>query len=253
MTQQRLLSTLISILLYFLPFLQKKTEKDQISALNLILTNLLVLAGVLIGGWNVYLLLFIYWVETFFLGLSTLAKMTILGFHDERSFVGRLKVFGYDLFFIFHFGLFMAVHLAFLVGFHVFSQKGTGASSVAEQKFDELLRLFKIGGDPGLFSTLFIDHPIEFAACLALLVRTAFEFYYFFYRHRKTVAYDPEKQMMEPYQRVYYMQVSVIFGGFAFLASRYDGVLFAVTWVVVRCYLELKGPISFTKKEKIDS
>jgi hypothetical protein len=81
----------------------------------LILANLVPLAGVLWWGWDAFVLLCLYWLETAIIGFWTILRVAALsrtsGSAAGRSIASTLALSG---FFTVHAGLFMAVHMAFL-------------------------------------------------------------------------------------------------------------------------------------------
>ncbi len=92
------------------------------ATLILIAANLLPLAGVLLWGWDAFVLLVLYWLETAVIGFWTLLRVAVA----PRGSLGELKAegapagsgntspIGLALFFVLHAGIFMGVHLGFL-------------------------------------------------------------------------------------------------------------------------------------------
>lgn len=85
----------------------------------LLLANTVPLLGVLVLGWEVFPILFLFWSENVLVGLFTVLRMLGLRPLCVRTWLG--KVFTIP-FFVFHFGLFTAIH-----GIAVFSIFGTGS------------------------------------------------------------------------------------------------------------------------------
>ena len=78
-------------------------------------SNLIPILGVLVLGWNVVSLLFIYWSESFIIGIYFLFKIGLST---------RYMAFFFVPFFTVHYGMFMFGHLAFLT---IFADSGNGA------------------------------------------------------------------------------------------------------------------------------
>lgn len=95
------------------------------STLLLIAANLLPLAGIWFWGWDTFLLLALYWMETAIIGFWTMLAIAILPLvaPSSRPTGARLVMVP---FFIFHSGTFMTVHFMFL--WSVFS--GSWPSSI---------------------------------------------------------------------------------------------------------------------------
>ncbi|MBZ0138713.1 MAG: DUF6498-containing protein [Pseudorhodoplanes sp.] len=80
------------------------------STLILLATNLIPLAGVLFWGWDIFLLLILYWFETAIIGFW----MAVRSLREPPDGKGRAAVGLAILFFTFHAGMFMTVHMIFL-------------------------------------------------------------------------------------------------------------------------------------------
>ncbi len=75
--------------------------------------NLVPVIGVLFWGWSVFALIFLYWIENVAIGVRTLASM--LGAAVVQGGAQRWGVFFFAPFFTVHYGIFCAVHGAFVV------------------------------------------------------------------------------------------------------------------------------------------
>jgi hypothetical protein len=100
-----------------------KTASTTLALISLIAANLVPLYGVTTWGWSVFSILLVYWAESAVIGFFTIKKMLRVDqfiFVDKttpsKSANDRAKLF-FIPFFMLHFGLFMLVHLVFLVGF----------------------------------------------------------------------------------------------------------------------------------------
>jgi hypothetical protein len=89
------------------------------STLILLAANLVPLVGVLSWGWDAFVLLVLYWLETAVIAFWTIVRIAI----TPRDALGDIKFQGSDkpgaplglaLFFTLHAGIFMAVHFLFL-------------------------------------------------------------------------------------------------------------------------------------------
>lgn len=89
--------------------------RGQFASAILILANLVPLAGVVWWGWDAFVLLCLYWLETAVIGFWTILRVTTLsrgnGSPGGRSIAAALGMGG---FFTVHAGLFMTVHMVFL-------------------------------------------------------------------------------------------------------------------------------------------
>jgi len=106
-----------------------------LSALILLATNLIPLAGVAFWSWDIFLLLILYWFETAIVGFW----MAIRSLREPPDGKGRAAVAANILFFTAHGGLFMTVHMVFL--WTLFS--GTWPQRIHNP--DDFVRLIVIG------------------------------------------------------------------------------------------------------------
>jgi hypothetical protein len=90
----------------------------SLASILLVLSNLMPLIGVIWWGWDVFLLLMLYWMETAiiafwtYVGIATLPRGTGVA---EQSLIGRFMArAGLLFFFAAHSGVFMGVHFMFL-------------------------------------------------------------------------------------------------------------------------------------------
>jgi hypothetical protein len=76
-----------------------------------LIANLIPLVGVLTWGWDAFLLLTLYWMETVIVAVRTILQVAISG--DGRPARASSRI-GLALFFTFHAGIFIGVHFIFL-------------------------------------------------------------------------------------------------------------------------------------------
>ena len=159
---------------------------DRLSSLMLVLANLVPLFGALYLGWNLGDILVIYWAESAVLGFYNILKMIwIAGWLAVPSI----------LFFVGHFSAFMAVHFLFL--YLIFIENASSGPIPVTEVAGYLKTLW-----PALLG-LFVSHGVSFLE--NFLGRRE-------YLHRSL-----GEQMKEPYQRILFMHLVVILGGFAVL------------------------------------
>lgn len=154
------------------------------STLALIIANLVPIAGNVFLGWNLGDVMVLYWAESAIIGIFNICKLAVIG-RWMALFVG--------LFFIGHFGGFMAVHFLFLYTIFVEPQSdmvsGEDLADVAQ-----------------LFVTLW-------PALAALFISHAFSFYKNFLGRHEYRGRTLNEQMKEPYSRIIFMHLVLIIGG----------------------------------------
>ena len=150
-----------------------KIMKLTISSLALILANTIPIFGVIFFGWDLFQIIFLYWLESGVIGFYNIIKMIVISPKASLFFVP---------FFIFHYGMFMAVHLFFII--FLFSPQ-------------QPLTSFMILSP---FIALIVSHGVSF---LGNFVRGKE------YQNAVLVV----NQMIAPYIRIFLMQFTLIFGG----------------------------------------
>lgn len=153
------------------------------SALMLILANLVPVYGAAWLGWELSDVMVLYWAESAVVGFYNVLKMIVIG-----RWFAILSV----PFFIGHFGAFMAVHFLFLYSLFV-----KGPDDMTPAGLTEVAQLF-LGLWPGL-AALFISH--------------GFSFLRNFISRKEYIGRGIKTQMAEPYGRIIFMHLVLIFGG----------------------------------------
>ncbi len=87
---------------------------DRFSLVALVLANLTPMIGVLFWGWDIAVVVLIYWMENLVVGFYNLLKMAFAPVHHPGQHLGKLFLMG---FFSIHYGGFCAIHGIFLVQF----------------------------------------------------------------------------------------------------------------------------------------
>jgi hypothetical protein len=143
-------------------------------------SNLVPLAGVLLLGWDLGTILLLYWAESAVILLFSLVKLA-----ESAGWAALFLV----PFFVVHAGLFMVVHLLFLVTLFV-HEPAAGWGSLAR--------------DVGLGAAAFLlSHGFSYVAN---------------HRRRGEAFGKPQDVMGAFYGRIALMHVTIIFGGFLALA-----------------------------------
>ncbi len=97
-----------------------RATSSTVAIALLLVVNLLPLAGAIFWGWNVFTLLILYWLENGIVGVFNVLKMALAqGPIDTRSGAPEMPSRASRLtlipFFIVHYGIFWAVHGAFVL------------------------------------------------------------------------------------------------------------------------------------------
>lgn len=155
-----------------------------LSTLLLVGANLIPVLGWWLWGWRLSDVMVLYWAESAVIGFFNLCKMAI---------INRWLVLISGPFFVGHFGAFMAVHFMFIYGLFVEGFNGGGpGDSLAE------------------VAALFV--PL-WPALLALFLSHGLSFFTNFIGRREYLGRSIKQQMTEPYSRIIFMHMVLIFGG----------------------------------------
>jgi hypothetical protein len=162
------------------------------SVLILILANLVPIYGIVLFQWQVFPILFLFWLENVIIGVFNVFKMLMVAQSNGGTWA---KKTGAILFFCFHYGMFTLVH-----GVFVFVIFGFGAP---------------FGGVPdgAVVTRSFFDYHIEWAI-LGLLLSHGISFLFNYVRNREYEQYTLDQLMGQPYERVVLLHMTIIGGGF---------------------------------------
>lgn len=154
------------------------------SVLLLILVNLIPIAGFWLWGWHLSDVMVLYWAESAVIGFFNICKIAL---------INKWLVLLTGPFFLGHFSAFMAVHFLFIYNLFIQGFDSTEAG-------DNLLEVAQT------FTALW-------PALLGLFLSHAFSFFRNFVGDKEYLGRSVKKQMMEPYNRIMFMHLVLIFGG----------------------------------------
>jgi hypothetical protein len=212
------------------------------SAVVLVAVNVLPLVGVLFWGWSLLLILVLYWVESGIIGVLNIFKIATarggtgvdealvegLGppaTADARRALVRVAGIAAGVtrvalvpFFIFHYGMFWAVHGIFVFLLPVFA---SAAGSAAQ---------------PGAFGALDLGALVTATAGLA--ASHVISFFTNWIGRREYLGVTPQAQMLSVYGRVVVLHVTIL-GGAALVGLLGTPVAALVLLVVLKTGLDL--------------
>ena len=191
----------------------KPVRWNSLSAISLIVANLIPLFGVWFAAWDIGQIMLLFWAESAIIGYYNLCKMWK---------VGRWSLLFYGPFFVGHYGAFMAVHLLFIYA----------------------LFAGEIAGDAEISRTqVFSDMQALWPALLGLLLSHGLSYYINFVKTNKAQGRTMALQMQEPYRRVIIMHMTLIFGGF--LTLSFDtGIAALMLLLLLKIIADLRSHVS---------
>jgi len=184
------------------------------SSLALIAANLVPVAGAIFLGWKLSDVMVLYWAESAIIGFFNVCKIAV---------IGRWFALAAGPFFLGHFGGFMAVHFLFIYTIFV---KGP------ENMNDN-------GGDLAEVARLFL---VLWPALLALAISHAYSFFNNFLGRGEYKGRTVSGQMSEPYARIVFMHLVLIFGGgLSLVLGQTELVLIVV--IAAKIFVDLKAHV----------
>ena len=185
------------------------------SSLVLIAANLVPIVGTAFFNWKLSDVMVLYWAESAIIGFFTVCKMVV---------IGRWMALVAVPFFLGHFGGFMAVHFLFIYTLFV---EGLGSAGKFSGDLPEVGRMFWV----------------LWPALAALFFSHAWSYVQNFLGRREYLHRTVKSQMSEPYSRIIFMHLVIIFGGgLAMILGAPEVVLIGVIgvkiWVDLRAHLK---------------
>ena len=173
---------------------QEISTEKPVSAWVLVLANLVPLAGVLLWGWDAFALVALFWMENVVIGVFFILRMLSLDPRDPALWLGKLFMVP---FFCVHYGMFTAIHGAFVFGM-------LGGKRYEVQGLSPLEPAARAAADYGLWLPL-----------AALVASHLFSFLWNYLYRGEFRRAQLAALMTQPYLRVVVLHIAIILGGFA--------------------------------------
>ncbi len=187
---------------YFDPAYWGRALSNPIVLIGLVV-DLLPIYAVLAWGWSATPLVLLYWMENLVAGAMTIPRIVISG--GRFGGIGLAAGAGLSVFFVFHYGLFCAVHGTFLMAFISFAEVMKTAD-VAEPVFMDVPAMVRFG----LQSAQHVDWVLYAIIAFQVLV-FAWEFMAKGEWKRST----PIAEMFAPYGRIVVLHFGIFAGAAA--------------------------------------
>ena len=171
-------------------------ERWRPTATALVLANLIPLLGVMLFGWDVFVIVFLFWLENVIVGVFNVLRMLWVERGVETMPLAKIFVIP---FFVFHYGMFTAVH-----GVFVFALFGSGVSN---NLFPTVVSIVDV-----------IQEHRLWIAVAALLLSHGFSFVRNYVAAQEYRRVTLKQLMGQPYGRVVVLHIAIIGGGFLVMA-----------------------------------
>jgi hypothetical protein len=212
-----------------------RVHSSRIAAAILVISNLIPLAGVLWLGWDLMLILALYWAENGIVGVINILKiLTAEGRPPENfpvSVNGRpatsLTRLGTAGFFCVHYGIFWIVHGFFVFTF-VPAMSGFGVPGISGVDGDGFT----------FFGPHLVDVPLLLAGVVGLAISHGVSFWTNYLGRGEYRRLSPAEVMAQPYGRLVILHLTIIVGAFVsiFLGTPIGSLL---VLVVLKTALDL--------------
>ena len=210
------------------------------SSATLVAANIVPIFGVLLGGWRIFPLVLLYWMENGIVGAITVLKIL-----TARS-TGKPKPWkkpappaftmianaALSVFFTLHYGMFLAVHGVFVVG--LFGSERFGSTDVE----GGMANGWSLLGEPGVLAA---------AAALAASHGWSFVSNYLVGGQRNRTTAD--QQMKAPYSRVVVLHVFILTSGLL-AAAMGSPMAVVVLFVVMKTGVDLWAHVREHRKAR---
>jgi uncharacterized protein DUF6498 len=198
-----------------------------VSAGALVIANLLPLVGVLFLGWDVLLIVVVFWLENVVIGGFNILRILIMHRWDPASIIGKLTMIP---FFSVHYGMFTFVH-----GIFVFAIFGGFADEapMAEEVMNAPYRI--------LFVAWALDPAVRYAL-LCLVISHGISFLMNYIGGGEFRRVEMGDLMSRPYGRIVVLHLAIIGGGFLVLATGQSQWALALL-VLLKIGFDLRGHV----------
>jgi hypothetical protein len=182
---------------------------EPVTLALLVGANLVPLVGVLVFGWDVFSVLFLYWIENGVVGVLNVPKILLTARNRDQPELAGAVVF-MAITFPLHYGIFWLVH-----GVFIFVLAGGPL-------------MLSTGGsvDDAVFLAL-TDRGLLLAA-LGLLTSHVAALLVSYVGHREYLRVSPARQMLAPYPRLIVLHLTIVLGGFAIVILGQPAALVAL-------------------------
>ncbi|HYG23248.1 MAG TPA: DUF6498-containing protein [Verrucomicrobiae bacterium] len=200
------------------------------SVIALLAANLVPIFGVLLLKWDVFSLMFLFWVENVVIGLFNVLRMAVVP--PTPGFPRATKLFLIP-FFCFHFGMFTLVHGIFVLA--LFGEEPGGGMS---------------SPNPMLFLNVIREYHL-FWAVVGLVASHGVSFVSNFLRGGEYKRADLGRLMAQPYARIFVLHVTILGGGLlmAALKEPFAGL---IVLIVLKIMIDLASHLAERKKFESD-
>ncbi len=191
-------------------------EENKTSAILLVFANIVPIFGVLFWNWNTFDVFILFWSESVIIGFYSIFKILIY-------YQNKILAMFFSIFFIFHFGIFLTVHLLIIIA--MFSNYFVHSFNPSNEIFIKALSESSVILSGFIF--LFISHGVSF-------------FQNYIGKKEYKISNPFNNPMVTPYVRIIIMHIALIFGGFLLIITKasINGLIILILFKII---IDLKG------------
>jgi hypothetical protein len=189
------------------------------SATALVAANLVPLGGVLFFGWDVFVVVFLFWLENVVVGFFNVLRMLWVERGAEQAPLAKFFVMP---FFVVHYGMFTAIHGVFVLVLF----GGLGVRGASFPTLDTVVHV--------------IAEYHLWLAVVALFVSHGYSFLTNYVARQEYRRVTLQDLMKQPYGRVVVLHLTILLGGFLAMALQLPAVG-AFLLVVLKVALDLRA------------
>ncbi|MCB1139400.1 MAG: hypothetical protein KDK23_11620 [Leptospiraceae bacterium] len=246
---------LFRIVQLLIPHLSGASNNLIYSTSILVLSNLLIVAGTILIGWDVWQIMFLFWFESVSIGIVHFLRFMTSAFSpppDIKNPIRMVSLIFLAFFFLIHFNGFNAGHLVFLVVLPALLVRGQQPEFV-----DTLLDWTGFSKEAYVSSgTLEVAEPFQLTI-LAMIFLGHFNSYLVHDVWKKEYRGIEDKNlMMLPYPRIFVMHITIIVGAFLYtglmtqISQQWAGLLFLSVFVLLKMHFDLKTHVKQHKERQ---
>lgn len=205
-------------------------QSPWVSALSLVIANLIVVVGVLAYGWDVFAIMFLYWAENVIVGAFNVLRMAL------AAHGGCAKLFMIP-FFCVHYGMFCFVHGLFVI--MVFGG-GIATGHAPSPVLNAIIDRYFSGHPQQVLPLVLAYAPGLGVPLVLLIISRGVSFVYNYLLQGEFLRADASTLMGRPYSRIIVLHIGLIAG--AFLTTSTGSSRLALSLLIVaKTFLDLIG------------
>ncbi|MHC4105441.1 MAG: DUF6498-containing protein [Planctomycetota bacterium] len=223
---------------------QGMNKKYPLPLISLIAANMVPLGGVIFLRWDVFLILILYWSESFIVGFYNILKLILVRNKGKGTLPYTGKIFSIP-FFIVHYSAFMWLHGLFLL---VFSKK-EGEFFFSPERWPCLLVYLEIFIN--VFRHLWNMLPMAMLIPISFLfVSNGVSFLQHFILEKEYLKKNVNSLMKEPYSRIVVMHFAIILGAFLSIVTGTNNLGIVIVLVFIKTLIDAKSYLRMRRKAK---